>query len=404
MKIKELKKILEDLSESIKNYESEFNEDLLLLLTDFDPDDEVPSLLSKKIFVELDGFWASVRLNAGAPPRYRAEVLDIWLNFQQNLVAGGFKEAANPQQYHELAAQFTKGFQLDLDHFLKLIINCCRMLGYADPDELASYPLGKLAAHISERRHLGHEFEKLKSIVTILAMLYKLVDNYCTAEQIELLPKLLRVRLGTTDEEIRSEQALFFCLTERKLHCLNFFSRHQDFLSLREIRLNHELQALKAYMPNNEAALRAQVKKPNWTKVFLSGMKQYKSGEIGLRGWAEELEEYFLNWHDKTYLASFEFAQAVKKEVSTKQVDAEFTHAILYIFCLLRYNAARRKEGAGGFFSFSEETKCNTALKKIANLVGEAPELGWKHMMALKQGRLKELSSEFEGAKNCLIS
>lgn len=95
------------------------------------------------------------------------------------------------------------------------------MSGYARLDELDNcYPLLRLNECFSAKR--SQETQKLKDILFLLQSSFYLIYKHCTVAQLHLIPYLIYFRQNTTDEERRSELAMFKTLTEKATDCLNF--------------------------------------------------------------------------------------------------------------------------------------------------------------------------------------
>ncbi|STX49086.1 Uncharacterised protein [Legionella hackeliae] len=393
---------IQKLSTAIDSKEVKSIQDLIKPLVNLSKDLEHEKLsvilaLKKEIYPLLEDFWLSVTTTLPSSDWQTSPRVKPWIDFQEALKKEGWEDADHPQRYQELAKRFSASDGVvNCANVLNLLKESTRMLSYTSQEAVNNYPLGKLTKEIIARKSHMYEKEKQQSIVTMLSILFYIFHHYCTAEQLEILPLLCQYRLLTTDEERLSESATIQYLTQQISASQLFFITHKNYIDPREWNTNANITALATLLPKNCTEFKKKLEQVPWIKILLKQCSEDDKQQAVIKG-AKQLLDNFTSLENHSYAAALSFSAAVKRqEMMMSKEQHALINAILYIFCLQVYNKERRN-GADRFFGFSGETKCNAAVKKIDEITGATTKFGVWEYLALKQGRLGELVTDYEG-------
>ncbi|MDI9818967.1 MULTISPECIES: hypothetical protein [unclassified Legionella] len=397
MLISELKKEIEKLNAASQNpHRLELKE----LLAPFKDEEagkaEVTSKLKSEVYSILDNFWQDISKILPVDQWSEEAEVSLWMAFQKKLIEAKWEDAAHPLLYAKLAHNY--GQQADsglkLEELMPLIIRCSRSMGYADKNQLDDYPLGHMATAIRSLQEQRKEADKVKSSVTMLAVIFYLINHYCTAEQLDLLPQLIHYRVNTTDEERRSEQAIVRCIADQPLACQNFLLSQKELIEGRVLIKIEEVVAVSHLLPKGRPSFITALKENPWFNVLLRQSRRYeKSGDSSTLTFSvEQLRADFASLEEHSYLAALNFALKLKLKTSSFPAKrAEFSRLVLYLFALYAYvDECKADNKPDSFFSFSAKIKNEAALNKIASLTGSSVKLGMIERLALKQSRLVE--------------
>lgn len=412
MKIGELQYEIEELEQSIEGGEqAHLGTQLRELLKSLDNESQVAPELMVSVRAILDAFWQWVIKTLPCDMWEASEDVEPWLNFQEKLVKTGLLVANyhHPLLYQQLAEQYDNhgDGQLELAKLMPLLIRCGRIMGYAQKSELDNYPLERLNNSISqtEKLNLRHEAEKLTTKITMLAAIYYLINHYCTARQLELMPQLINYRSPTTDEERRSEKAIINSVSHQALSCKTFFAETVRYLDGRELIHNESLKVMSDLnlIPKTRTSLIKALEERPWVYAFIrQSRKLINEGDL-LAYTLQLIREDFAIQKDVSYSAALAFAAAIRIQASSLLAEETvIVHSALYVFCLHVYEQERRVDNRPpALLGFSGETKCNAAAKKQQSVIGLRPNFSFFEAMALKQGRLGNLVEMFEGQDDC---
>lgn len=420
MKISELKEIIEKFAPSVASEHKKYAERLLnlfdaenidSLVSSSNPEDLLMKATKKAIYAIFTDFWQEIVTHLPEEQWESTKEVQPWCQLQNELINRGFEDAHHPQLYQQYARTFSlinlnvdsqvdsKGEskaapKVDLKSLVELLILAARLIGYATEKEIDGYPDKKITENIINKSAIEHEKQKLKIEVTMLAVLSILLNEHCCAEQIVLLKKLSTYRPLTTKEEKTSEQKIITWLTAQPFSCQAFFTLLcKDYFDRSQPMVNGFTDLLKL-LPSKNNAILTSLCEPQWLKILLKRCKSSVS-EIDIGG---ELFLDFATLKNHSYQAALSFTHSLKSQLeSLNKTDRIKLNQLLYSFCLHAYERDRKNDpNSSGFFSFSQQTKLNTALKKIKSLNNIPTEFGFKERLALKQGRLGDLTSEFE--------
>ncbi len=313
------------------------------------------------------------------------------------------EELTSPQIHHpdvyyalkNLYARFGNK-ELGITELMPLFIRSSRMLGYAEQQELSDYPLGKLGNKIEAKKI--QEKEKLEDIIFLLRTIFYLIHRYCTAEQLALLPFLIHFRTSTTDEERRSELAIFNCLNENIKENLRFFLAHKYYTNMRSLKKYDELKAVSKLIPSRLQDFIAATDEHQ--RIYISLRK------VVMKQTPDELDELlhlletdFTQQKDQSYISAQQFTHTIKRHMPPlTQREAKLLHNTSYFFSLEHYKIDRKTDPRfrHSLISPSTETKQSTVEKKQLSIRGIAVKYNFFEKLALKQGRLKILVESYE--------
>lgn len=394
----ELKSRIE--SEKHSNAEISFVARLTTILDALDDEEELTSTLIAPINELIDEFWDWALHNLPDAQWQESTEIAPWLDLQKLLVNERLLTANShhPVVYLELKNRYNQvdNNALEINKLLPLLIRCSRMLGYARPQELDDYPLGKLSRLIQAKK--PQEKEKLDDILFYLRTTFYLIHRYCTAEQLALLPFLIHFRTATTDEERRSELAIFNCLNENIIECIQFFLAHKYSINMRSLQKHEELKSVNTLIPSR-------------LQDFIAATNEYQGiyffiQQIITKQTAEELDELvrlletdFTKHPDQSYTGAQQFAHTIKRHLPTlTEREAILLHNASYLFCLEHYKIDRKEDPLfrHSALSLSTETKQSAVEKKQLSIRGIPVAYSFFEKLALKQGRLKSLVESFE--------
>ncbi len=294
----------------------------------------------------------------------------------------------------ELYEELTKDQSL-LTELLALIIKCSRLIGYAEVKTLNTYPQFTLIDTISKKR--PQEKEKLGNIIFFLRMAFYLIQKHCSPEQLVLMPFLIYFRRSTTDEERRSELAIFNWLFHQKAKCLTFFSQHEGYINMRSLQMIHSLSNLIKLIPTTYT----QFIRKTQSYDLLWSLEQDNpiSKNTLVDDTYELLEKKFFTQAQQDYNASLDFANSIKTQLPKEANNESFiVYLALYLFCLNQYKQLRHTDPNDRYslISLSKQTKEDAVDKKQLELRGVPVQYSFFEGFAIKEGRLGKLIASFE--------
>lgn len=374
------------------------------VLAALDDDEELNSTLIPPIKELIHEFWDWALHNLPYTQWQNSTEVAPWLELQELLVKARLLTADihHPQVYLELKNRYHQvdNNTLELTQLLPLLIRCSRMLSYAKQQELDDYTLGKLSNLIQAKR--PQEKEKLDDILFYLRTIFYLIHRYCTAEQLALLPFLIHFRTATTDEERRSELAIFKCLDEHIIECIKFFLAHKYSINMRSLQKHEELKSVGTLVPSRLQDFIAATNEYQGIYFFIQKIIMKQSTEK-LDELVRLLEADFTKHPDQSYTGAQQFAHSLKMHLPVlSEKEAIFLHDAAYFFCLEHYKIERQEDPLFRHrpLSLSSETKQSAVEKKQLSLRGIPVAYSFFEEIALKQGRLKGLVESFETATN----
>ncbi|AMQ29207.1 TPA: lpg2828 family Dot/Icm T4SS effector [Legionella pneumophila] len=409
MKISELKKLVAELNKEVSSKVTCTNiinlaGNLSEIIEYFEQDEHVGPELIYRIEAVICEFWKLVSLTLPYEEWQSSIQVAPWLTLQQSLSKAGLlpTDFHHPILYQRLKERYESfgHSELGIDQLLPLLIRCSRMTGYAnkDPQSLDTYPHSPLNKQIEARR--PQELAKLKDILCLLRAIFYLIHHCCTIEQLTLIPYLIYFRNPTTDEERRSELAIFNWLIQKPADCLEFFKTNEDYIDTRSFRQINELAPLRPFIPTARSDFIKITNKEHWIYPFIQSRTNTSRSEYDLLNDAVNwLDTDFATEKDKSYHAALEFAHTVKKQANIlTQREMKIVHSALYVFCLDKYIKHRKADPRPRCtpFSLSGETKCQAAEKKQQEILGKPTKFGFFENLALNEGRLKTLTKTFE--------
>ncbi|HAT1867041.1 TPA: hypothetical protein JAZ42_06625 [Legionella pneumophila] len=409
MKISELKKMVAELNKEILLNVSRAEiirlaSNLSGIIEHFDEKEDVGPELMHQVEAVICEFWKLVSLSSPYDEWQNGIQVTPWLTIQRSLSKIGLlpTDFHHPILYQHLKEHYEKlgHSPLGIDQLLPLLIRSSRMTGYAnkDPQSLDTYPYAQLNKQIEARR--PQELAKLKDILCLLRSGFYLIHHCCTIEQLALIPYLIYFRNPTTDEERRSELAIFNWLIQKPADCLEFFKTNEDYIDTRSLRQINELAQLRSFIPTARGDFIKLTTKEHWLYPFIQSRTNTSKSEYDLlNDTVNWLDTDFATEKDKSYHAALEFAHAVKKQASIlTQREIKIVHSALYVFCLDKYIKHRKEDPRPRCtpFSLSGETKCRAAEKKQQEILGKPVRFGFFENLALNEGRLKTLTKAFE--------
>ncbi|KTD60304.1 hypothetical protein Lsan_2082 [Legionella santicrucis] len=409
MKVGEFKKLIDELEEKIL-LEKSANEviRLVALIKEiaeiYDEENDVPSEMMVSVQKIIHEFW-SWSAHYLSYEQWRNDVLVIpWLAFQKQLVKAGLLERDfhHPLLFQELKNRYdsVSDNELKSTELLSLLTSASRMSGYARPDELDNnYPLLRLNESFSAKR--SQETQKLKDIVFLLQSSFYLLYKYCTVAQLRMAPYLIYFRQHTTDEERRSELAIFKTLTEKTAECIKFFHDQEDYVDTRSLKMVDALSNVAHLIPNRRGDFLQITHERRWIYPFIqkSRIDSMTNDDVLLDETLRLLELDFDTQKDKSYTAALDFTAVAQKQMRTlTSREAKLVHTAITLFSLEKYIKQRQEDTRSkySFLSLSGRTKCQAAEKWKNSIRGMPVHIGFFEKMALNQGRLKHLIESLE--------
>ncbi|MCW8398371.1 hypothetical protein OQJ26_06155 [Legionella sp. PATHC038] len=333
-----------------------------------------------------------------------------WLTLQQSLVKVGLMNADfhHPVLYEELKNHFNRlsvtNDSLKITELMPLFIRASRMLGYAEVSQLEHYPFLKLNEKITANRR--QEIEKLEDIMFLLRSVFYLMYRHCTSKQLALIPSLIYFRYHTTDEERRSELAIFNWLTQHTLECTQFFSSHDDYINMRSIKEIDALHNAAHLLPKERKNFLNATNENRWIYPFIhqsrGGPAFLEEKDASVKETLRLLNQDFNCQKDKSFTGIWRFAFLVKMQARILSPnEAKIVHAATYAFCMEKYieqfNFSDDSKNSFSVHSEWESLKCQAAEKrKLAAINGKSVKLGFFETLAVSQGRLKKLINFLE--------
>ncbi|AWN73648.1 hypothetical protein LEAN103870_10285 [Legionella anisa] len=347
----------------------------------------------------IDQFWYWVVGNVPYEQWKEGTYVIPWLSLQRLLVKEGLLAADfhHPVLYEALKNQFNHlaGNRLKITELMPLLIRAGRMLGYMDPTE-NGYPFVRLHAGIAAR--MPQEITKIKDIMFLLRSAFYLIYKYCTVEQLTLMPFLIYFRNLTTDEERRSELAIFNYLTQNTADCIEFFNTYDEYIDTRSITLIDALQNVSAWMPTKRPDFLNATNRSRWIYPFIQQVRLAAGDDLGndlINSTLHLLELDFATRKDQSFTGALSFTAAVKRQAQVlTNEEAKLVHSATCLFCLEKYIKHRVEDPLGdkhSFLSLSGETKCHAAEKRMSAILGRPTRFGFFETLAINQGRLKKL-------------
>ncbi|KTD72696.1 hypothetical protein [Legionella tucsonensis] len=371
---------------------------LVKVLEPFDDVDDVNSGMLSPVRELIEQFWHWAICNIPYDQWKEGTYATSWLSLQQLLVKESLLVADfhHPILYEALKNQFNHLAEnrLKITELMPLLIRASRMLGYMMPTE-DGYPFVKLDARITA--HMPQEITKIKDIMFLLRAAFYLIYKYCTVEQLKLMPFLIYFRNPTTDEERRSEFAIFDYLTQNTAGCIEFFNTYDEYIDTRSITLIEALRDVSTWMPTNRSDFLSATNRNRWIYPFIQQVRftQIDTGDDLINKTLHLLEADFVTRKDQSFTGALSFTAAVKRQAGIlTHEETKLVHSAVYLFCLNKYIKHREEDPRGdkhSFLSLSGETKCHAAEKRKLAILGSPVKLGFFETLAINQGRLKKL-------------
>lgn len=410
MKVYELKRYVDELFKSkrdpLKNPREiiDFISKLVAILELLEDESECYPEMMPPVKELIEQFWHWIVCNVPHDQWREGIYVTPWLSLQQLLVKKGLLAADfhHPVLYEVLKNQFNHlaGNCLKITEIMPLLIRASRMLGYMEPAE-KGYPFVKLHAGIAAQK--PQELAKIKDIMFLLRASFYLLYRYCTVEQLALMPFLIYFRDVTTEEERRSECAIFNYLSQNSADCIEFFNTYDDYIDTRSIALIDALRHVSAWMPTKRSDFLSATNRSCWIYPFIQQARlaqidtgdNLNAGEGLINSTLHLLEQDFATRKDQSFTGALSFTAAVKRQmrVLTNQ-EAKLVHSAVCLFGFNQYIKHREEDPRGdkhSFLSLSGETKCHAAEKRKLAILGRPTRFSFFETLAIKQGRLKKL-------------
>lgn len=263
-----------------------------------------------------------------------------------------------------------------LTEVLTLIIHCSRWVGYANAKALDAYPQLTLTDKISKKE--PQEQAKLEDIIFFLRAAFYLIQKHCTQEQLTLLPFLIYFRPLTTDEERRSELAIFEWLYHQKANCLNFFTMHVDCINMRSRQLIHSLPNILKLIPANYTPFVRSTQ--SYDLLWSTKQDNPISRNHLIDDTYELLETNFATQKEQDYAASIRFANHIKMQLPDEaHNESLIVYLALYSFRLNQYKQVRHTDPRfrHSLISPSKQTKEDAVDKKLIEIRGVPVQYGF---------------------------
>ncbi|MCE0722999.1 hypothetical protein [Legionella resiliens] len=407
MKVYELKTHIEELFKSkIAPLQTpgaiiDFIAKLVEILEPLEKESEFSPEMMPPVKKLIDQFWNWVVGNLPYDQWKVGLYVTPWLSFQQLLVKEGLlaTDFHHPILYEALKNQFNylAGNRLEITELMPLLIRASRMLGYRESTE-DGYPFVKLYAGIAA--HMPQETVKIKDIMFLLRSAFYLIYKNCTVEQLTLMPFLIYFRNFTTDEERRSELAIFDYLTQNTIDCIEFFNTYDEYIDTRSITLIEALRNVSAWIPTKRTDFLSATNRSRWIYPFIQHVRLAPENDLDvgddlINRTLHLLELDFATRKDQSFTGALSFIAAVKKQTQVlTNEEAKLVHSAAFLFCLEKYIKHRKEDPRGdkhSFLSLSGETKCHAAEKRKSAILGRPSKFGFFETLAINQGRLKKL-------------
>lgn len=411
MKFSELKKIVTELNKEVLLETGSVDiislaANLSEIIGRFNQEEDVGTELMHQIEEVICEFWRLVSNTLPYEKWQNSNQVAPWIIFQRSLYKAGVLPADfhHPILYQHLKSQYENvgNSPLGIDKLMPLLICCSRMTGYAnkDPQELSNYPYSQLNKQIEAKR--PQELTKLKDILCLLRSSFYLIYHFCTVEQLTLIPYLIYFRNSTTDEERRSELAIFNWLTKKTTGCLDFFSANEDYIDTRSFKQISALEQVCHLIPAARKNFIKETNEDRWIYLFIqkSRTETLNSRHDLLNYTVRLFDADFASETDKSYPSALKFAINILKTqtiILTKK-ESKIVHDALYYFCLDKYKVHRKEDPRPRFspISPSGQTKCEAAEKIQLGIQGIPVQFSFFQRIALMDGRLKTLIDTFK--------
>ncbi|CAM2962630.1 Uncharacterised protein [Legionella steigerwaltii] len=302
------------------------------------------------------------------------------------------------------------GNPLRITMLMPLFICASRMLSYAAVEELENYPFLKLKQKIVANKR--QEIEKLKDIIFLLRSIFYLMYKHCTLEQIALMPSLIYFRYPTTDEERRSELAIFNWLTKHPIECTKFFNTYDDYINMHSIEEIDALGNVANLLPTGCTGRKNFLRATNesrWIYLFIHQVRNnpdfLEDKDAAIEETLRLLRQDFNEQKNKSLTAVWDFTLSVKMfERVLSAEEAKIVHSAIYAFCMEKYmeqfDLGDDHPQSSFLHSEWESWKCQAAEKrKLAAVYGKSVKLGFFETLAANQGRLKKLIDFLEESR-----
>lgn len=363
---------------------------------------ELTSTMMTPIKNLINEFWDWVATNLPHKKWQNGDEVDPWLDLQKKLVNVGLL----PFDFHhdKLYQVLIKDYehrpnnQLNITDLMPLLICCSRMLGYAGKNEGDRYPLEALNTKIQFKN--VHEIEKLKDIMFLLRSIFYLIYHHCTVKQFTLLPFLIYFRTSSTEEERRSELAIFNSLSQKTAECLNFFHDNSIYTDMRSLQIP-ALKFVKHLLPQGQKNFMHATQKERWMYLFIHQSRTKSTGtdQDLLQETLHLLEQDFATNKDQSYTAAENFIASIREQTSSlTENEILLLNPAIALFCLDKrlagYIKQRNDDPRGdkySFLSLSKETKISAAQKKQLAVHGKSVEFSFFETIALQEGKLKKV-------------
>ncbi|STY28640.1 Uncharacterised protein [Legionella wadsworthii] len=323
-----------------------------------------------------------------------------WIALENFLAKAGVLPADyhHPILYESLLNHFNElaGDHLKANELIPLIITASRMLGYKEQAE-EGYPWLRLNQFIVDQK--PQELPKIKDIMFLLRGAFYLMYRFCTVEQLALLPFLIYFRHPTTDEERRSELAIFNWLDQKPAHCVDFFNRYDEYIDCRSITFVNALKNIVDCIPTKRSDFLIATNRSRWIYPFVQKARVEHVREDILDKTVHLLEVDFATRKDQSVGGVLNFIDGIKRQAKTLTCqEARIVHSAASLLCLNTYiqNRKQDKRDKYSFLSISGETKCAAAEKKQSAVRGKPNPLSFFETIAINQGRLKKLNQFIE--------
>ncbi|WP_131794224.1 hypothetical protein [Fluoribacter gormanii] len=345
----------------------------------------------------INHFWHWAVCNVPYDEWNNGAQVRTWLLFQQSLVKANVLEADfhHPILYEEIKNHFDHlaGNRLMITELMPLFIRASRMLGYEERRE-NGYPLVRLNAGTTSEK--PQVIVKMKDVLFLLRALFYLIYRYCTVEQLNLIPFLIYFRSHTTDEERRSELAIFNWLTQNTNECIRFFNTHDQYIDFRSIKFIDALQRVTHLIPRLRVDFLSATNQSRWIYPFIQLVRldQGDTEDQLIEKTFHLLELDFATRKDKSLAAGLSFASAVNRQARIlNSQEAKIVYSAICLFCLEEYKKNREEDSRDkhSLWSISGETKCHAAEKQKLAALGKPVKFGFFETLAINQGRLKKV-------------
>ncbi len=408
MNVGTVRKIIETFKmkmEGIADKESEqSSQQLCNLFDDLNDNDRVDRDLGLQVKHIILKFWQQVSQRPVTGDWATNATVSAWLKLQKDLqeTKWDIQVAHHSYFYHCLEVQYNQSGdgKIAANILIPVLVRCCRMLGYVQKQEDQDYPFAFLASKIQSIEHLRKAFliEGIKSKVTSLAALFYLLYHHCSPAQLAILPRLIKYRVNTTDEEIRSETAVVMTLGLAPEKALFFFQHTASYIDGREFITNNTLINLSDSIPNSPKKLLEAITGKQW---YYKILKTIRTEELSnsVDPLIKVLEQDFAQQADQSYPAALSFTEKVIRQFTNlpAPINDKLLSALRF-FCFDHYMTLCKSNTKNSFFWFSPATKSSTALK-LQQQEKTPAQLNFLEWAATQEGRLHHLITLFDDYK-----